>query len=177
MDVRNKKLSTFHFIFFMLQTSLPPCISDIWESYLPPIYFNLDNLKCTKDHCWCVDAIEEGWPELIQCKVGQILRAGARQGSIEVLQLLQDCGGYILDEWVCFWAAQHGHLHIIQWAHSNGCPWDDRTCSAAARYGHLNILQWVRENGCPWDKWTCFAAAEAGHLNILQWAREHGCPQ
>ena len=39
----------------------------------------------------------------------------------------------------------------LQWAHQNGCPWDEETCSIAAEEGHLEVLQWLRQNGCPWD--------------------------
>jgi len=76
----------------------------------------------------------------------------------------------------CAYAAEGGHLHILQWARENGCPWDKYTCAEAAEGGHFHILQWARENGCSWDEWTCAGAAEGGHLTILQWARENGCP-
>ena len=38
---------------------------------------------------------------------------------------------------------------LLQWARSNGCPWDEETCEAAARGGHLDVLKWARANGCP----------------------------
>ena len=70
-----------------------------------------------------------------------------------------------------------GHLHIIQWARSNGCPWDTDTCYCAAKEDHLLVLQWAHENGCPWDEDTwCWGAANNGRFHILQWARENGCP-
>jgi len=65
----------------------------------------------------------------------------------------------------------------LQWARSNGCPWDERTCACAARNGHLEVLQWSRANGCPWDWRTCDDAARNGHLEVLQWARANGCPR
>ena len=77
---------------------------------------------------------------------------------------------------VCLWAADRGHLPVLQWARENGCPWDEKTCSYAAEEGHLAVLQWARENGCPWDADTCSLAAAGGHLAVLQWARENGCP-
>ena len=57
----------------------------------------------------------------------------------------------------------------------NGCDWDSNTCSYAAENGHLHIIQWVRQNGCDWDSDTCLNAASKGHLACLQWARENGC--
>ena len=49
-------------------------------------------------------------------------------------------------------------------------------CNFAAQYGHLEVLQWARLNGCPWDELTCILAANNGHLDVLQWARLNGCP-
>ena len=46
----------------------------------------------------------------------------------------------------------------------------------AAEYGHLECLQYAHENGCPWDEWTCSEAAENGHLECLKYAHEFGCP-
>jgi len=60
------------------------------------------------------------------------------------------------DEWLSvdrmttYKAAEKGHLDILIWARSNGCPWNSGTSAVAARSGHLGILQWVRLNGCPW---------------------------
>ena len=64
----------------------------------------------------------------------------------------------------------------MQYAHENGCPWNEQTCSDVAKNGHLNILQYAHENGCPWDELTCTNAAKNGHLHILQYAHENGCP-
>ena len=50
------------------------------------------------------------------------------------------------------WAAAAGHLHVLEWARKNGCPWSEHTCRLAAEGGHLDVLQWARANGCPWDE-------------------------
>ena len=76
----------------------------------------------------------------------------------------------------CSRAAEEGHLEVLQWARSEGCPWDNRTCSEAAGGGRLAVLQWARSQGCPWDEDTCFYAASEGYLEVLQWARSQGCP-
>ena len=65
---------------------------------------------------------------------------------------------------------------MLQWAHQNGCPWDETTCYQAAFGGQLEVLQWARRNGCPWDYWTCYVAAMYGRLEVLQWASQNGCP-
>ena len=43
----------------------------------------------------------------------------------------------------------NGHLNCLQYAHENGCDWDDRTTEAAATNGHLDCLQYARDNDCP----------------------------
>ena len=54
-----------------------------------------------------------------------------------------------------FAAALNGHLHVLQWARENGCPWNEETCAHAAMKGHLEVLKWAREHHCPWDEVTC----------------------
>ena len=49
-------------------------------------------------------------------------------------------------------------------------------CSLAARGGHLEVLKWLHSTGCPLDYATCYAAAEGGHLAVLQWLHSQGCP-
>jgi hypothetical protein len=68
----------------------------------------------------------------------------------------------------CSYAAEGGHLAVLQWLRANGCPWDAFTCSVAAAGGHLAVLQWAHTNGCPWDADTCSYAGEGGHLAVLQ---------
>ena len=61
---------------------------------------------------------------------------------------------------------------MLQWVHSNGCPWDANTCMRAAKGGHLEVLQCARANGCPWDRTTRDVAS--GH--VLEWALANGVP-
>ena len=63
---------------------------------------------------------------------------------------------------------------MLQWARTNGCPWNKRTCAAAAEGGHLEVLQWLRANGCPWNWVTCINVATDA---IKQWAIANGCPE
>ena len=104
----------------------------------------------------------------------------------------------------CARAAGGGHLHVLKYAHENGCPWNEETCASAAREGHLNVLKYAHEKGCPWyersmclyaamggnlavlkyahensfpwDQYTCSSAAAGGHLDVLKYAREQDCP-
>ena len=71
-------------------------------------------------------------------------------------------------------AARVGNLAVVQWAHEQGCTWDEETCWLAAKGGHVDVLQWAREHGCPWDlKACCRVGVESGHLNVLQYV--HRC--
>ena len=40
-------------------------------------------------------------------------------------------------------------VSLIKWACAQGYPWDWQTCAYAAESGHLEVLQWARANGCP----------------------------
>jgi hypothetical protein len=73
-------------------------------------------------------------------------------------------------------AAWSGCWGVLEWAQTNGCPWNETTCANAALNGHLAILKWARNNGCPWDENTCTSAGKGGHSPILQYACENGCP-
>ena len=78
---------------------------------------------------------------------------------------------------LCAYAAEGGHLAVLQWARSEGRPWDERTCAKAAMTGHLDILQWARANECPWNGKTCAAALINGQNAVFLWARDNGCPR
>jgi Ankyrin repeats (many copies) len=99
----------------------------------------------------------------------------ARGGHLHVIKWLQT-KGCPLHINTCSYAAEHGHLEVLQWAQTKGCPWDKYTCSNAAKNGHLEVLQWAQTKGCPWDEYTCSNAAKNGHLEVLQWAQTKGCP-
>ena len=51
------------------------------------------------------------------------------------------------------------------------CPWDGETCRYAAEGGHLHVLQWARSQDppCPWNENICCNAAVGGHMHVLQW--------
>ena len=42
-----------------------------------------------------------------------------------------------------------------------GLLMDPQTCVCAASQGHLEVLKWLRSEGCPWDEETCYGAAWA----------------
>lgn len=105
----------------------------------------------------------------------RVTNAAAEGGSIDTLQwaLTQGCPW---DSGTCASAAAGGQLQTLIWLKERGCPWDETSCSLAASNGHLQVLQWARKQGCPWNQQACSLAAAGGHLEVLQWAREQGCP-
>ncbi len=74
-------------------------------------------------------------------------------------------------------AAQHGHLHLLQWLQAQGYKSDERSvCATAARGGQLELLKWARTNNFKMDMLNvCESAAIGGHLEVLKWARANGC--
>ena len=62
------------------------------------------------------------------------------------------------------YAAEGGHLEVLQWARANGCPWDADTCVAAVDEQRHDVFLWARENDCPMNDNTRLLAIEFGWL-------------
>ncbi len=80
---------------------------------------------------------------------------------------LQPANGFMKDV-IC-----GGHLEVLQWARSQGCPWNEDTCAHAAQKGYLEVLQWARMQGgplasshCNTSKWP--PAAAKRHMSSFQ---------
>jgi len=75
----------------------------------------------------------------------------AKHNRRDVLEwLLRDHGhDYRLDAEVAQAAAQGGHLELLQWLRSRGCPWDFRAVQFAAYPKNLHVLRWMAANGAP----------------------------
>jgi len=104
----------------------------------------------------------------------ELAAAAAGAGHLPMLQWLRTRG--------CPWnastlahAAAGGHREVLEWAIAQGCPRDARACAGAASAGDLATLRWLREQGFAWDVRCYIAAAEGGHLDVMRYAREHGC--
>ena len=95
---------------------------------------------------------------------------------METLQWLKTQKGFYLDASLFADACEAGHLEMLKWLRSEGCPWNERACSGAAQSGHLEVLKWLRSEGCPWNEDTSFSAAHHRHLDVLRWAIDNGCP-
>jgi hypothetical protein len=73
-----------------------------------------------------------------------------------------------LNNVICAFATESGHLEVLKWARKNNCSWDEETCSLAAAGGYFDILKWARSNGCPWNAHTCSSAASRGYFEALR---------
>jgi len=105
---------------------------------------------------------------------GKATRRAARGGHMHVLQWLHS-NGNLDPKVVCYGAAKGGHLHVLEWSQTAGCPLRGKACTFAAKHGHLDALRWLVSHGCLWKKGACDAAASSGRLDIMQWARQNGC--
>ncbi len=43
-------------------------------------------------------------------------------------------------------AAQHGHLHVLQWLHARRCQMDDNVRGGATAGGHLEVTNCKQKN-------------------------------
>ena len=150
---------------------------------------NLPLLKWLKEHkcVWtfevCDMAASNGYLEILQyarangCDWGANTCAKASAGGhLEILKwcIENDCRFEEIKNFAA--AAEHGHLHVIEYLHSKGYKWDAETTKMAASGGHFELLVWVRERGCPWTYQTLCGAVRSGHLEMAKWAFKEGCP-
>ncbi len=85
--------------------------------------------------------------------------------------------GCELDYRACSLAAAKGKLFALQTLKLKlNVEWNEWTCAKAAENGHIAVLQWARSMGCPWDRWSTTLASFNKHVNVLEWAKENGCP-
>ena len=106
----------------------------------------------------------------------------ASHGNLKLIQWLHSPGNEYSSSppsvEIVYNAAINGHIHVIQWAFSNGVPPSDatRACTYAAANGQLRCLKYLKKCGVDWDASVCSFAAMKGHLDILQYAKSKNCP-
>lgn len=90
---------------------------------------------------------------------------------------------------LCFFAAEHGCLKVLQWAMANGlciltCGRYKNAYFAASVSGHLHVVKWLHENGYRWD-YRAFGHASIAapdtsttpaHIPITQYLVDNKCP-
>jgi hypothetical protein len=99
-------------------------------------------------------------------------------GHLTLLKWAVEVGGMPLyDAEICHSAATGGHIDVLAWCLSKGCPWDPSiACMDAASYGQRHVLEWCLARGAQMDARTPSAAAGAGDVDTLQWCVQRGAP-
>jgi len=64
-----------------------------------------------------------------------------------------------------------GHLSVLKWLRTSGCPWGSCVCTYASICGKLELLKWAVSAGCPWDARKCFDVAHE-HPGVQKWIVE-----
>jgi hypothetical protein len=72
-------------------------------------------------------------------------------------------------------AAEHGHIHLLEWA-ANRSIIPNRVYSTAACYGRLDVMIWARSHNVRFHSSMYKCAIEYGYMNIIQWLYDTGCP-
>ncbi len=110
------------------------------------------------------------------CNMSAAIDYGALQGHIPVLDW---CHENKIIGFVCTFAIQQGHLHVLKWLQTHDykfitdSPW---MCNGAAKHGHLEVLKFVRGMGTIWDRGTYEFGLESGNKELINWMLENGCP-
>ena len=75
-------------------------------------------------------------------------------------------------------ASLHGHLEILKYLCSNGCPLVEPAYYCAAQKGNLKVLEYLHKNNCPrsyeMDIQVCAITSKNGHLEVLKYLFENG---
>lgn len=165
-----------------LLTNESPDLTKEDYTFSIPLYKSLHFKHKNVDNINLEYAIKYGLLDVIiylferrDCSVATICNRAAEYGKLEILEWAHK-NGCQWNEMTCAYAAYGGNIDILKWLRMNDCPWNEITCAKAALGGNFDILKWARKNGCRWDEMTCTFAAAKGCLEILQWARENGCP-
>lgn len=73
----------------------------------------------------------------------------AAGGSIECMEWVLRNGGGPLTKFTCYKAIARGHLALLMWLISNGCPWSKRSRRLASKSEFLDIRAWAQCNWPP----------------------------
>ena len=78
------------------------------------------------------------------------LHAAAIGGHVEIMRWLESNGADLKQHKdLCGSAATGGSLDCLKLARARGCPFDNYTCFRAAIHGHVHSLAWLIDNGAP----------------------------
>jgi hypothetical protein len=68
-------------------------------------------------------------------------------------------------------AAKRDELAVVQYLHSEGCPWAYTLLETACASGHYELVRWCHEHDCPWDDvaWATYYATKSGNVELMAW--------
>ena len=75
-------------------------------------------------------------------------------------------------------AAEHGHLHILEYlVERKYDQYNELACEVAAENGHLDCLKYLHETAkAPWNKEAVREAHENNHPECVQYLLDNDCP-
>lgn len=116
---------------------------------------------------------------LCRCHDGQL--------TAELLATAAENGHLPLMKWMCsqgcpmnadvFAQATHNkNLDVLTWLSQVNCPWDESVTANAAGQGNLSALKFLHKCHCPWSETAVLKALEHCHADCLTYLLDHGCP-
>lgn len=149
------------------------------------VYSFLLNAKQNKYIDEVVNKFAEQYPILITMRRLSLrspagwLAEAARLGDEEMMAYLRKIGHNWSGE--CAYAAEHGQLQALQYAHEHGCPWrvfaTGCACQNAIRGGHFECLKYAHEHGCPRSRVRAAAFRAHRSAECFEYALANGIAQ
>jgi len=112
---------------------------------------------------------------LKECKIQWIfdlktsVTEAAKRGHFHIVKFAFQQNYDIWSTLICQYAALHGNLSMLRYAHENGCPWDDETCDEAVNNSNLHCLKYAYHNDCPWKRDLFEKAVKKRCLTTAKW--------
>jgi hypothetical protein len=113
-------------------------------------------------------AIESG----VDCSKESYQFAAGRRASVETLAVAHELGMPFTVETMQGAARYDNKLPVMQFLHTQGCPWYEPTCTAATKRADFAMLRWLHENGCPWYSQILQEAASSGNVEMTAWVMQ-----
>ena len=87
-------------------------------------------------------------------------------------------GFEISDFLTATWAAENGHLHILEYlVERKYDKYNEAACVWAAESGHLDCLKYLHETAkAPWNEGALEGAHENNHPECVQYLLDNNCP-
>jgi hypothetical protein len=99
----------------------------------------------------------------------------AESGDVQLMAYVLQLQGTRLSAPTMCTAAEHGHIAMCLYLHTQHCPWSKAVTRLAATGGYTDLLRWLIHNGCPWDAYElCRASAVGGSVDVPRYLQQQG---